>query len=428
MVLLLVACVGEPDAGEPSEREARDCAGPAKDGEGEPGALATEPSWRGEGARYGTGLAIADFDCDGAWDVAIAPGNDMEREALRVYAGFAEAPTWEAETGHFYGHLSAGDLDGDGDADLAAARYLGDGGFGDPGAVEVWRNDDGAFTRAWLGDPVHAFSVDLGDVDDDGDLDLAATAGEPYAGEPAGDRVYANDGAGAFTLVWEGDPRLSLDVALADVDGDGALDVALAGTPSAVYSGGALAWEGGAGGLSVDVGDVDGDGADDLVIAENASLGGAGGWTAWCAGEPCAGADAPADASAVSVHDADGDGLAEVFVGGWWAGVRATDGWAAGGEAVVEALAWVDLDGSHTVSREATFSGRGPHLLGDPVDAAIVEADGARVTAYSLKRGRLVLRDDAREVVVRWRAPAGEDLVVTDWEPDGPDVVYGRER
>ncbi len=70
--------------------------------------------------------------------------------------------------------VSWGDFDNDGDPDLVAA-YGSDypSGTVDPYLATVFRNDDGAFTRADTGLPwILAHQADFADLDNDGDLDL----------------------------------------------------------------------------------------------------------------------------------------------------------------------------------------------------------------------------------------------------------------
>ena len=120
--------------------------------------------------------------------------------------------------------LAWGDYDNDGNLDLAIAGQAVAGRVS-----KIYRNmGDGTFTAV---DPglvgVSDCSLAWADFDNDGDLDLAI-AGESDAGPVT--RVYRNDGAGAFSdlgLTVTGVSYCSL--AWADYDGDGHLDLAVAG-------------------------------------------------------------------------------------------------------------------------------------------------------------------------------------------------------
>ncbi|MDC0936503.1 FG-GAP-like repeat-containing protein [Pirellulales bacterium] len=107
-----------------------------------------------------------------------------------------------------------GDLDNDGDLDIFMRAS-------DPGEV-VWLNDGaGKFDPTPQVMPNrNQIGFDLGDVDGDGDLDAWIVGDSDLS-----NRVWLNDGSGAFTSTAQEIPKsLSTDVVLADVDGDGDLD------------------------------------------------------------------------------------------------------------------------------------------------------------------------------------------------------------
>ena len=110
--------------------------------------------------------------------------------------------------------VALGDLDGDGDLDAMIANS---------GANTVWTNDGtGTFTdsgqRLFSG---ASLSVALGDLDGDGDLDaMIANSG--------GNTVWINDGTGTFTYGQGLGNNFSNSVALGDLDGDGDLDAMFA--------------------------------------------------------------------------------------------------------------------------------------------------------------------------------------------------------
>ncbi len=108
--------------------------------------------------------------------------------------------------------VDVGDVDGDGDLDVALVTV--------EERVELWLRTGAHFERAWSRDAPGA-RIALVDVDGDGDLDLSLIPGAPG--------VLVNDGAGRFT---DGPAMPSLDipierVAWADADGDGRVDAVL---------------------------------------------------------------------------------------------------------------------------------------------------------------------------------------------------------
>ena len=124
--------------------------------------------------------------------------------------------------------LTIGDIDADGDLDLIFANG---GNFGSPGAPQVQRvyiNDaTGVFTdesAARLGFSGLCRGVELGDIDDDGDLDLIFA--QDFNRLP---HLFTNNGNGFFTDVTAAQlPNITLSSSRAqfgDVDNDGDLDI-----------------------------------------------------------------------------------------------------------------------------------------------------------------------------------------------------------
>ncbi|MBN1177918.1 MAG: VCBS repeat-containing protein, partial [Anaerolineae bacterium] len=167
-------------------------------------------------------------------------------------------------------------VDGDGDLDWVAGNasqpnqlYLNQGVL-QGGAV-------GDFAPGWTSPDSRATrSVAWGDVDRDGDLDLAV------ANENQPNQLFLNDGAGGFSLAWESaDARPTRAVAWGDTDGDGDLDL-IAGNyadVNQVYEnqngrlGSSPAWQSPPGEMrrttGVAVRDVNGDGRLDVVVGND---------------------------------------------------------------------------------------------------------------------------------------------------------------
>ena len=169
----------------------------------------------------------------------------------------------------------AGDIDDDGDIDVA-------GGAAEEGGQLIWwENTDGAATT-WAARPITTglmISIDGGDVDGDGDIDLLVSEAESLS-QPDNSISWFENVAGDGSswnehLIGVGPNGAgpSRDIQLADLDRDGDLDAAGAanGHWFQNVSGDASTWSehtGGPGGpFGFDAADADGDGDLDLFSA-----------------------------------------------------------------------------------------------------------------------------------------------------------------
>jgi len=190
--------------------------------------------------------------------------------------------------------VDLGDIDNDGDLDM----ICGNGCHGYFYSKVYINNGTGAFTDSGqeIGPTNHGLhykpALSLGDVDNDGDLDLVIldnTLTHYYGGGPKLDpdiydilrvKVFINDGKGNFTLYVSNSAELLTpgnDVVLCDIDNDGNLDLIAAqmggffrvfindGTGVYTYSEQDIGSESGAG-ESLAVGDVDNDGDIDVIV------------------------------------------------------------------------------------------------------------------------------------------------------------------
>jgi hypothetical protein len=202
--------------------------------------------------------------------------------------------------------------------------YKGDGAGG---FTEVTSSSGLPTTGKWRG-------VDVGDVNKDGNLDLAATNGY---GTSEGLHVYAGDGAGTFTDASSGlPPSESRDssVVLVDFSNDGNLDVAAGGSAGvSVFlgnggSGGSMTWTESSTGLpsdrfsGINATDFDNDGSLDIVLSAYNAGSGVGvrafqnvnngaSWTSVSTGLPTSG-----DYIDISSGDFDNDGSMDIVTAG----------------------------------------------------------------------------------------------------------------
>jgi hypothetical protein len=332
--------------------------------------LPTTPGWTADEAEYGTGIGWGDVDGDGIADLVVASGNDMRAGPLSVWRGIAgdlPDPTPTQSFGeHFHGHIAVGDVDRDGFDDVIATHLLGDGGWDELGGFDLYRGSAAGLVPepAWSDAGFDTFGAALGDVDGDGDLDLAVAVGEPYRHEPAPQRLYENRG-GSFVLTWTSAEAVhALAVAFVDWDADGDLDLAFAcsGAPHRVFGNDHglsadpvwLADGDGFDGDAIAVGDVDGDGLPDVLVSDSTYAGGPGVVRLYAGPDRslAATSDGPFPWSAVSLVDVDGDGLLDAVAGQWWGGLTAWSSadlsrptWQSATSSVVEGFAWHDVDG-----------------------------------------------------------------------------------
>ncbi|MCP3904139.1 MAG: DUF11 domain-containing protein [Planctomycetes bacterium] len=163
--------------------------------------------------------------------------------------------------------VAMGDLDNDGDLDLATANAFS-------ANVSVLLNDgDGVFAaQVTYGAGDRPRAVAVGDLDGDGDLDLAVANTEDDNAS-----VLLNNGGGTFaTHVTYGTGASPASVATGDLDGDGDLDLAVGNfsddNASVLLNNGDgtfatdVTYATGARPISVSVGDLNGDGDLDLAV------------------------------------------------------------------------------------------------------------------------------------------------------------------
>jgi hypothetical protein len=140
---------------------------------------APHPNWGS------SGIQLVDLDKDGDLDVLLTHGDTFDDGIVKPYHGIQ----WLENTGsypfveHSVAQLpgvhraEAADVDNDGDLDIVACALLAGGSDVDektlPATIWLEQTRPGAFVRHTIemGTPRHA-TLDVGDVDDDGDVDI----------------------------------------------------------------------------------------------------------------------------------------------------------------------------------------------------------------------------------------------------------------
>lgn len=203
-----------------------------------------ESGFRPDRAGFGLGVMPLDFDLDGDVDLYVANdstpnflwenrGDGTLRE-IGLRAGVSHDGNGKEQAGM---GIACGDVGGDGRPDLLVTNFSGEsnafyssrGGRGFRESAS--RSGLGGASVLTLG-----WGTALADLDLDGDLDAFVLNGHvyPQADQPGTDTSYAqpdllfrNDGAGTFATepLDAGPDRVSRAGALADLDGDGDLDL-----------------------------------------------------------------------------------------------------------------------------------------------------------------------------------------------------------
>ncbi|MBW8876206.1 MAG: VCBS repeat-containing protein [Acidobacteria bacterium] len=178
------------------------------------------------------GIAAGDFNGDGRLDLAVESWGDNAVEVLfgNGKGGFA-SPGRMFPVGRMpYQRLRSADVNRDGKPDLLTTNFEGS-------SVSVLLGDGkGGFTKA-PGSPFPAgrspFCQAIADMNGDGKLDIVVGGFSGHPEDPSADgvSVLLGDGAGAFRLL-AGSPfaagRTPVAVAVGDLNGDGVAEIAVA--------------------------------------------------------------------------------------------------------------------------------------------------------------------------------------------------------
>lgn len=419
---------------------------------------------------FSTGMIWEDCNNDGYIDVFFSNGNDIVLAENFVYiSNYGNLPTgaaqWYSGNAEYSGHCAVGDIDDNGFVDFAVANYLGADGFEVDNVSNLYFNTNGQLSRYpdwYSGDSAYSFSCAFGDADGDGDLDLAVATGEGYTFVFQRDLIYFNEnGALQTSPGWQSDIyTAAIDVTWGDVDNDGDLELAFCYDDY-----GAMMYYNYDGNIettpswTADVttpantiifADINGDGWLDIVVAYNYQNGGSGYYhvfynngdgtveetPSWRSGTGGYG-------SALSVYDYDNDGDDDLAAGRWWDRLRIYENlgdslskypvWRATPETVVEEVAWIDVNGDGLESRADTFYTAGDRKLFytsrhplQAVDSVLVDGMNIDISGYchDLISGWISLgTEPTSECIVHYQYSFKNDLAIANW--DTYNMVFG---
>jgi PKD repeat protein/phosphodiesterase/alkaline phosphatase D-like protein len=229
----------------------------------------------GSGTDASQVVALGDLDADGDLDIIVGDWSIQDEILLNNGSGVFSAGSNGYVSG-FTSSIAIGDIDSDGDLDILVSDASANG-------IEIAENDGtgsiGGGSGFSGGSSDIAQSLDLGDVDGDGDLDIAAGFRNSQQNQ-----IWLNAGLGQFpfssVLNFGTGSDNTYAVKLGDLDGDGDLDVVSSnsGQQSYVYlntGGGTISGIGrnlGAATGSVttmSLADLDGDGDLDIAVGNN---------------------------------------------------------------------------------------------------------------------------------------------------------------
>lgn len=164
-----------------------------------------------------------DYDQDGDPDLAVGNGGyqGVSRQNYLYVNNGDGTFTEQAQFGmKDTASLAWGDYDNDGDLDMAVGNWNADG------CALYTNNGDGTFTGSPAFGSRDTNAISWGDADSDGDLDCATANGDFTSAEQ--NYLYLNEGNGSFTEVAEFGLGSTDGLSWGDVDNDGDLDVAAA--------------------------------------------------------------------------------------------------------------------------------------------------------------------------------------------------------
>jgi len=170
----------------------------------------------GAGNKVQYSIVVADFNNDHQLDVAVSP---VGTQSLAVLLGNGDgtlaSPAYVFDGGGNTNttYLIAGDFNGDGNVDIAASPL----GTGNPGTTLLFGNGDGTFQPAVF--PLGNFTAyGTADFNHDGKPDL-------WGEGDHGCQVLLGNGDGTFSAQPPFSPGCLLPIVVADINGDGILDI-----------------------------------------------------------------------------------------------------------------------------------------------------------------------------------------------------------
>lgn len=197
------------------------------------GSFPTTPNWQATDIDYHGHLDVGDINGDGWPDVAVSvyigPTGFTSPGKVKLYLNnngtLSSNPSWVSADQFYTFSCAFGDADGDGDLDLAVA--CGEAYYNNPGQLRIYYNNSGTLESlpSWKSQSsFYSYDVDWADFDRDGDLDLVC------AGESNPNYIFVNNGTTISTTpTWQSTDasQYANSLFIGDVNNDGFLDLAI---------------------------------------------------------------------------------------------------------------------------------------------------------------------------------------------------------
>lgn len=197
------------------------------------GHFPAQPSWNSTDIDYHGHLDVGDINNDGWIDVVasvyLGPSGFGDKGKVKLYLNnqgtLSSTPDWQSGDAFYTFSCALGDADNDGDLDLAVAT--GESYYAQTEQFRIYYNNGGIFESlpSWKSQQSsYAYDVNWFDVDNDGDLDLV------FACEQSPNKIFLNNnGIIETTPSWQSTDasQQANSVAIGDVNNDGYLDLAI---------------------------------------------------------------------------------------------------------------------------------------------------------------------------------------------------------